>query len=372
MKFSKIKGLIDLNERGKSKTVRNILLGITGISLLAIIILGFAGYRYVTKSVGALEPGSEEVIEVDIPTGANRRVIGGILEEEDVINSSFIFEYYVRFQGQNDFKAGSYLMSPSMSMDEIITYLNEGGTPIAELPTDYVTLPEGIHIEQIAERIENQTDFSEEDFMTLIQDEAFIDEMVAQYPELLTDAVSAAENTRYTLEGYLLPATYEVFEDTTLESLVKQMIARMNQAVSPYYETISSSDLTVHETLTLASHIEKEGVTDEDRALISGVFYNRLETNMRLQTDPSVSYAHGEHRERTSLKDLEIDSPYNTYRYSGVGPGPISSPSESAIYASVTPTESEYYYFLADLTTGNVYYAEDYDEHLRLKAEYLD
>ena len=361
-----------MNERGKSKTVRNILLGIVGVSLLAIVLLGFAGYRYVTKSIGPLDPESEDVIEVEIPTGANRRMIGGILEEEDVINSSFVFEYYVRFKGQNDFKAGSYLMSPSMSTDDIFTYLNEGGTPIAKQPTSRVTLPEGIHIEEIAERIENQTDFSADDFMALIQDEAFIEELAQDYPELLTDAVAASEETRYTLEGYLFPATYELFEETTLEVLVRQMISRMNQAVSPYFETIAASDLNVHETLALASHIEREGVTDEDRALISGVFYNRLASDMRLQTDPSVSYAHGEHRERTSLKDLEIDSPYNTYRYTGVGPGPISSPSESAIFASVTPTETDYYYFLADLTTGNVYYAEDYDEHLRLKAEYLD
>ena len=361
-----------MNERSKSKTVRNILIGIIVVFILAVVLLGFAGYRYVTKSIGPLDPDSEEVIEIEIPTGANRRVIGSILDEEDIINSSFIFEYYVRFQEKNDFKAGTYLMSPSMSMDEIITYLNEGGTPIAKQPSSHVTLPEGIHIEEIAERIEDQTEFSEEDFMNLIQDEVFIDEIAGEYPDLLADAVAASESTRYTLEGYLFPATYEVFDDTTLESLVKQMISRMNQAVSPHFETIAASNLTVHETLTLASHIEREGVTDEDRALISGVFYNRLEIDMPLQTDPSVSYAHGEHRERTSLKDLEIDSPYNTYRYKGVGPGPINSPSESAIYASVTPTETEYYYFLADLTTGNVYYAEDYDEHLRLKAEYLD
>lgn len=360
-----------MNERNKSKTVRNIILGIVVVFLFAVIILGFFGYRYVTRSVGPLDPDSEEVIEVEIPTGATRRTIGGILEEEDVINSSFIFEYYVRFKGNNDFKAGTYLMSPSMSMEELMTYLNEGGTPIAKLPTGRVTLPEGIHLEDIADRIESQTDFTADDFMSLIQNEAFINEVAELYPDLLTDAL-AAENTRYTLEGYLFPATYEVYEETTLEALVKQMISRMDQAVKPHYETIAASELNVHETLALASHIEREGVTDEDRALISGVFYNRLAVGMMLQTDPSVSYAHGSHRERTSLADLEIDSPYNTYRVTGVGAGPISSPSESAINASVNPTETEYYYFLADLATGNVYYAEDYDEHLRLKAKYLD
>ena len=163
-----------MNERNKSKTVRNIILGIVVVFLFAVIILGFFGYRYVTRSVGPLDPDSEEVIEVEIPTGATRRTIGGILEEEDVINSSFIFEYYVRFKGNNDFKAGTYLMSPSMSMEELMTYLNEGGTPIAKLPTGRVTLPEGIHLEDIADRIESQTDFTADDFMSLIQNEAFI------------------------------------------------------------------------------------------------------------------------------------------------------------------------------------------------------
>lgn len=360
-----------MNERTKTKTVRNIIVSIVVVFLLAIFVLGFVGYRYVTNSLEPIDEGSEEVVEVEIPTGSNRRQIGAILEEEELINSALIFEYYVRFQGENNFQAGTYAMSPSMSMDEIISYLNEGGTPIAEKPIAQVTVPEGIHLEEIAEKVENDTDFSSEDFMELVQDDTFIEEVSTSYPKLLTHAIEASESTRYTLEGYLFPATYDIYEATTLDDLVKQMIARMDQALQPHYDEIESSQWNVHEILTLSSYIEREGVTDEDRGQISGVFYNRLEEGMPLQTDPSVSYAHGEHRERTTYKDLEIDSPYNTYKYAGVGPGPINSPSEAAIQASVNPIETTAMYFLADLKTGNVYFSDTYEQHLEYQNKYL-
>lgn len=369
--LAEIKGLSNLNERKKNKTVRKILFGVIVIFVLAIGFLTFSGYRYVTKSLKPVDATSEEIVQVDIPTGSTRRDIGTILEEEGLIDSAFIFEYYVRYLGKNEFQAGSYLMSPSMTMEEMITYLNEGGTPIMEQPASVVTIPEGIHMEQIAEEIERNTSFSAEEFMTLIESSEFIEAVTVEYPALLTDAVEATNVTRYTLEGYLFPATYELYEDTTLEGLVRQMIARMDQALQPYYSTIQASGYDVHDTLTLASYIEREGVTDEDRGLISGVFQNRLRIGMPLQTDPSVAYALGQHIERTSLADLEVDSPYNTYRYPGVGAGPINSPSESAINASINPTETSYIYFLADLTDGTVYYSETFEEHLQKQSQYL-
>lgn len=360
-----------MNERKKEKTIRRIVVSIIVIFFVALGVSAFAGYRYVQSGLNPVNPTSEEVIEVEIPTGSTRRQIGAILEENELINSSLIFDFFVRFKGESDFQAGTYLMSPSMSVEEIVVYLNEGGTPIMKEPIARLSIPEGMHLEAMAQRIEEESDFSGEEFMELVQNPDFIERMANEYPELLTDSLEAAEQTRYVLEGYLFPATYEIFEETTLEDLVIQMIARMNQALIPHYDAIEASELNVHEILTLASHIEREGVTDEDRGLISGVFYNRLEAGMMLQTDPSVSYALGEHRERTSHADLEVDSPYNTYRVHGVGAGPINSPSESAIYASVNPTETEYYYFLADLETGNIYYSENYQQHLEYQNKYL-
>lgn len=360
-----------MNERKKNRTVRNILLGIVVVFILALFFLAFTGYRYVTNSLEPIDETSEEVVEIEIPTGSTRRDIGAILEENDLINSAFIFEYYVRFLEKNEFQAGTYLMSPSMSMEEMVVYLNEGGTPIMEQPLSAVTIPEGVHIEQIAEMIASETDYSAEEFMALIEDEEFISILVGEYPSLLTAAQSASNITRYTLEGYLFPATYEVYENMTLEDLVRQMIGRMDQAMQPYYAEIQAGGYNVHDILTLASYIEREGVTDEDRGLISGVFYNRLRIGMPLQTDPSVAYALGKHLEQTLLSDLEVDSPYNTYMYPGVGAGPISSPSESAINASVNPNNTNYLYFLADINTGEVYYSETYEQHLEYQEQYI-
>lgn len=138
-----------------------------------------------------------------------------------------------------------------------------------------------------------------------------------------------------------------------------------------YYEAIEAGELNVHETLTLASYIEREGVTDEDRKKIASVFYNRLELDMPLQTDPSVAYALGEHREFTTYSDLEVDSPYNTYRYNGMGAGPINSPSASAIEAAVEPADTDYLYFLANIQTGEIFYSTNYEDHLILQEEHV-
>ncbi len=359
-----------MSETQKNKTVRKIIVRMIILFLIAIGILIFAAYRYVDNGLSPVDPASEEIVEIEIPSGSTRRDIAMILEENELINSSLVFDFYVRFNDKSGFQAGTYAMSPAMSVEEMVTYLNEGGTPIMVQPTDFLTIPEGIQIEDIAERFD-ATDFSSQDFKELIENPDFIEEMGQKYPALLTDAL-AAESTRYTLEGYLYPATYDIFEETTLEELVEQMIDQMNQAVQPYLKEIEASELNVHETLTLASHIEREGVSAEDRKLISGVFHNRLRDGMRLQTDPSVAYALGEHREFTSLEDLEIDSPYNTYMYTGVGAGPIASPSSASIEASVSPTDTEYLYFLANIETGEIYYSTNYEDHLILKEEHID
>lgn len=354
------------------KKTNNLLKKTLLITLLFIGIVSFLGYRYLRNGLHPKDESNDELVEVTVPLGSNRNQIGEILEEKDLINSSLIFKIYTKVKQENNFQAGSYQISQSMSLEEITGYLKDGGTPIPQDALGRLTIAEGIPIEEIADRIERQTDLTSERFMKIIQDSTYVKDMIAKYPELLADAEEASDNTRYTLEGYLFPATYDIFEETTVESLIDEMLMQTNQVMTSYYDEIENSPLNVHEILTLASYIEREGTADKDRELISGVFYNRMELGMPLQTDPSVSYALGIHRERVSHADLEVDSPYNTYMYTGIGAGPINSPSESAIKASVYPAETEYLYFLADLKTGNVYFAETYDEHLEYKSEYLD
>lgn len=352
----------------KKNRFKKVLIALSLLVLLFIV----GSYYFIQKGLKPVDVDNDEVIEVEIPMGSSKNEIANILEEKELIDNSFIYNLYLQFSDKKEFKAGRYLMSPSMSLEEIIHYLNEGGSPIKPEPTTHLTVAEGLTIEKIAEQVEKQTDFSNENFMNIIQDQEFIKGLCEEYPDLLTDALKSSSETRYTMEGYLYPATYDVYEETKLKDLIEEMVKEMDRVIKPYYEEIKNQKNTIHEILTLASYIEGEGVSDEDRELISGVFYNRLEEGMLLRTDPSISYALGEHRERILYEDLEIDSPYNTYKYSGIGPGPVNNPSKSAIKASINPAQTDYLFFLADLKTKEIYFSKDYDQHLKYKRKYLD
>jgi UPF0755 protein len=195
--------------------------------------------------------------------------------------------------------------------------------------------------------------------------------MVEKYPKLLTSA-KEAKDVRYKLEGYLYPATYNYYDDKGLKDVVEQMINKMDQVMAPYYDVIAEKKMTVHEVLSISSLVEKEGVTEEDRRKIAQVFLNRLAIDMPIQSDISILYAMDEHKVHLSIKDTKVDSPYNLYVNTGTGPGPFNNPSQEAIDTVLNPTPNNYIYFLADVDTGKVYYAETYEEHLQLKEEYID
>ena len=159
----------------------------------------------------------------------------------------------------------------------------------------------------------------------------------------------AKKNVRYHLEGYLFPATYEVYKDSTLKELITEMVKTTDQNLQPYYATMKNKKLSVQQTLTLASLVEREGVTASDRQKIAGVFFNRLDIDM------------------THLynKDTKVDSPYNLYVHSGYGPGPFNSPSLQSITAVLNPADRDqgYLYFVANLKTGKVYYSKTFEQH---------
>ncbi|MDN6250681.1 MAG: endolytic transglycosylase MltG, partial [Tetragenococcus koreensis] len=303
-----------------------------------------------------------------IPNGSSNKMIGEILEEENIINSGMVFNYYMKFNNQDGFQAGEYVFSPSMTLNEIADSLKKGESALNQAK---IAVPEGYDVEEIASDISEQTEFSEDDFLDLMNDDDFFNELQEEYPELLNDAAEA-EDVRYRLEGYLFPATYDYQPDMSLKELVQQMVATTDSIMENYYDDIDDSDLNVQETMTVASLVEKEGVTEEDRKQIAQVFFNRTEADMPLQSDISILYALGEHKELVTYEDLEVDSPYNLYQNTGYGPGPFDNPSEDSIDAVLNPTDNDYYYFVADVSTGNVYYAETYEEHNELIEKYMD
>lgn len=358
-------------EQKEKSVVTKIVLSIVTVLMVLLVVLGVSAYNFYTSSIEPLDPTSEEEIQVEIPSGSSPTSIARILEENGIIKSASVFNVYTRLNNEGQFKAGYYLMSPSMTIDNVIDSLQEGGTDFPADSVERITVPEGYTITQIADIVGERTPYSAEEFMALIENEEFQQQLLTQYPALLTD-VFEAEGVRYVLEGYLFPATYEFHEEMSLEEIVQGMVAKMNEVMQQYYAQIEEQGQTVHEILTIASLVEREGLSYEDRTQIADVFYNRIEIGMPLQTDISVLYSLDTHKERVSHDDLEVDSPYNLYQNTGMGPGPFNSPSEESIRATINPADTDYLYFLADIDTQKVYFAETYQQHLEYKREYVD
>lgn len=378
-----------VGKRRKKRQKTNSLAGKIALCLITAIIIallatGFFVYRYVDSSIKPLDSSSTEYITVDIPEGSGNKYIGQILEKAGVIKSATVFNYYTKFKNYSNFQSGYYNLQASMDLDEICKLLKEGGTPQPEKPSlGKILVTEGYTIKQISEAVTKNsakknasTPYSSEDFLKVVQDEAFISKMAAKYPKLLSSLPSADQVT-YRLEGYLFPATYSYYKETSMEDIVEEMISTMDSYMSQYYDTIAASGKSVNDVLTLASLVEKEGSTDDDRRNIASVFYNRMNNNMPLQSNIAILYAMGKLGEETSLAadasiDTSIDSPYNVYTNTGLMPGPVDSPSLAAIEATVNPASTDYYYFVADVKTGKVYYSENFDDHQANVEKYVN
>ena len=341
------------------------------IALLVIVLVGgFFTWNYIKGETQPVDTAQTELVSFEIEQGASVKEVSKALEEEGIIRNSKLFNFYLKFKNVSGFKSGLYHVSKSMTLDEIIAELSGQGKDKDQNATK-VLIREGEQLTEIAKEVEKSTKYSAEDFMAKVQDEDFLRYLVQKFPKLLTQSYNGYQ-VKYVLEGYLFPATYDMNDSKTLQMLITEMVAKTDEVMSKYYDKILASDYTLQEIMALASLIEKEGSKLEDRKKISSVFHNRIKENMKLQTDVSVQYALGEHKEALSLEDLEVDSPYNLYQNYGVGPGPYNSPSEDAIVAALEPEKTDYLYFLADIKTKEIYYAKTYEEHLELKAKYID
>ena len=357
------------------------------ISLLIFLALisagGYFGYQYVQSSLQSVDADSKQYVTVQIPEGSNVQEIGKTLEDAGLIKHGLVFSLYAKYKNYADLKSGYYNLQKSMSTEDIIHELQKGGTAEAQEPVlATLTIPEGYTIDQMAQAVgQLQGDFKEpltaDAFLAKVQDENFISQEVAKYPSLLESLPTKESGVRYRLEGFLFPATYSIKESTTIESLIDEMLAAMDKTLAPHYSTIKSKNLTVNELLTIASLVEKEGAKTEDRKLIAGVFYNRLNLGMPLQSNIAILYAQGKLGQKISLADdagidTTINSPYNVYTKAGLMPGPVDSPSLDAIEASINQTKSDNLYFVANVTDGKVYYATTQEEHDRNVAEHVN
>ena len=357
------------------------------ISLLIFLALlsagGYFGYQYVLASLEPVDPTSKEYVTVQIPEGASVQEIGSTLEKAGLVKHGIVFGMYTKYKNYSDLKAGYYNLQKSMSTDDLIKELQKGGTAEAQEPVlASLTIPEGYTIDQIAQAVgQLQGNFKEsltaDAFLAKVQDDNFISQEVSKYSNLLESLPTKESGARYRLEGFLFPATYSIKESTTIESLIDEMLAAMDKTLAPHYSTIKSKHLTVNELLTIASLVEKEGAKTEDRKMIAGVFYNRLNLGMPLQSNIAILYAEGKLGQKISLADdTEIDtnihSPYNVYTNQGLMPGPVDSPSADAIESSVNQTKSDNLFFVADVTDGKVYFATNKADHDQNVAQHIN
>lgn len=369
-------------KKRQNNVAKKIVWTIIALLLVTLAVTGAFVYSYIDSALKPVNANDTEYVTLEIPAGSSAKEIGSILEKKGLIKSGQVFNYYSKFKSYANFQSGYYNLQKSMDLDTIAKALQKGGTDTPQPPTlGKLVVPEGYTLDQIAEAVEKsgnkKVSISAKDFLSKVQDESFISKMVTKYPKLLSGLPAKDSGVKYRLEGYLFPATYNYTSDTTAETLIDQMLATMDSKLSTYYEVLESKNLTVNDVLTLASLVEKEGSTDEDRKNIASVFYNRLNQGMPLQSNIAILYAEGKLGKKTTLAedaaiDTNIDSAFNVYKNPGLMPGPVDSPSLSAIEATVNPNKTDYLYFVANTETGTVYFATTYEEHAKNVEEHVN
>ncbi|MGQ7335349.1 endolytic transglycosylase MltG [Streptococcus suis] len=371
----------------QDRTAKRIVAVVMSLVVVFFLATCTFGFFWVKSSLEPINTEATKTIQVEIPEGSSTKEIANILFENDLIKNATVFNYYSKIKSYNNYQSGFYNLSQSMSVDDLAKALQESGTPTAqEEPAGKVLIVEGYTLTQIANSVTlnaktddktDKTPFTSEEFLATVTNQEFIDRMVATYPNLFASLPAADSGVIYRLEGYLFPAVYDYYDDATIEDLVEQMISTTDARLQPYYEAIANKNLTVNEVLTLASLVEKEGLTDEDRRNIASVFFNRLNAEMPLQSNIAILYAQGKLGEETTLAedtniDTSIESPYNIYWRAGLMPGPVDSPSLAAIDAVINANTTDYLYFVADVTTGTIYFAKTIEEHDQNVANYVN
>lgn len=321
------------------------------IIIIVVLIVIFSVYQSMTSAVIL-----DEAVIVTIEEGTGTSSIADTLKEAGIIKNTAGFKAYVKKEGiANKLRAGKYEFSGRITLADVCRQLLSNNN----LSDTKVTIPEGLTIQQTAAKFAAACDITVEDFLNYAQTADF------SYVYL------PPAGTENRLEGFLFPETYFVSENSTAEDIVDMLIAQFDSIwTEEYAQRTAAMDLSAPELITMASLVEKEAVIEADRPTIAGVFYNRLKLNMPLQSCASIQYLLGEPKERLLYSDLAIESPYNTYKNTGLPPGPIASPGLSSIKAALYPEDTDYIYFVAKPDKSH-HFSKTLAEHNAAKAKYL-
>lgn len=299
--------------------------------------------------------------KLEIPKGSSVRAVQSILKENKILPRLTAFRLFIRLFGfQNRIKAGEYSFSPSDPLPRIIAKLLIGETvPLRQIR---VTFPEGTSIYKMG---------------IILKDNGF--DRWQDFQGLVNEGITATLREKHwgifkyvpseSLEGYLFPDTYQVFKNASAEALAEAMLQRFEEMVLPFWgKSMYDAKMSLHETLTLASIIEKEARQPSERPVISSVFHNRLRIGMPLAADPTIKYALERPSKRVYLDQLSVKSPYNTYKRKGLPPGPICNPGLESIRAAIYPAKTDYLYFVAK-PDGSHVFSKTWQEHQKARQK---
>ncbi|QXM05983.1 endolytic transglycosylase MltG [Crassaminicella indica] len=326
-----------------------------GIIFLLIVVIALGvGKIYFEKKIEPVNESSDTLVMVQIPIGASTKQIANILYEKHVIKSELAFRILSKMsKSDGKMQAGNYSFKQSMSVDEIIKSLISGDTV---KDTVKVTIPEGFEFKQIVKRLEEKGLINKDKFIKIANNEDFDYKFLKDIPK-----------GKNRLEGFLFPDTYEIAKNDTEREIIIKMLNRFDDIFEDaYYKRAKELNMSVNDIITLASIIEREAKVDKERPIVSSVFHNRIRKKMPLQSCATVQYVLGERKAKLSFKDVETDSPYNTYKHAGLPPRPIASPGKASIEAALYPSETDYLYFVVS-KNGEHHFSKTFKEHLNAK-----
>ncbi len=335
-------------------------------AIVLVLLLIVCGLVY-NSGLGAVDSKNDELIVVEIPNGTGGSMIIEILDENGLIKNKTCAKIHMKIGGYDSLQANNYVFSKDMPLKEILKAINTGD--FSYLSKNVITIIEGATIPEAAEAVGTKVGFTKEDVIKVWSDKNYLNELIEEYWFITEDILNPS--IMFPLEGYIYPETYFVTDtEPTIESITKMFLDKTDEVLTARKDKIEASGMDVHKFLTLASVVQAESLFKNDIPTIAGVFVNRLEVGMPLQSDITVLYALQEKRVDVTYADLEVDSPYNTYKYAGLPVGPVCSVPSYTLDAVLDYEKSDYLYFFAT-KDGKVLYSKTLAEHEKTVNENL-
>lgn len=342
----------------------------TGIVLLLFLLLilggAFGGFTYYKSALKPVSDRSEEVV-FTIDKGSSAKSVLNKLKNQNIIKDVNIAYLYLKQNNLTDIKAGDYQIDKSWTLDELFgLFTSKNGAINTDIK---VTIPEGEWASDVARIIAEKMNVSSKRLLELWNDADYLKTLIEKYDVLTDDVLNEKLNIK--LEGYLFPETYYFKEGASEEDITERLLSQTQKVYDKYSDEIKKSDLSVHEIFTLASITQFESGDPNEDPTISGIWFNRLNSGMALQSSVTVCYVIQEKGNACELyRNQDKPSPYNTYLNPGIPVGPVCNPGEDAIASVLNPVDSDYFYFIAD-RQGNIHYARTYAEHNANINQYL-